>query len=159
MELQSKENTVIPHLERELAETEKAIDNMLNAIEQGIITNSTKQRLESLELKRRDIQNEILKESIKHPILTEELVRFWFERLSKLDIQKLEHRKRLIDSFVNSIFLYDDYLLLTLNFSGETQTVKFSDIDAALSCSDLSVCARPYRVFITKVMNTRYFLP
>lgn len=31
MEFQQKENTVIPHLEYELAEAEKAINNMLNA--------------------------------------------------------------------------------------------------------------------------------
>lgn len=49
MEFQQKENTVISHLERKLAETKKAINNMLKAIEQGIITTSTKQRLDSLE--------------------------------------------------------------------------------------------------------------
>ena len=70
MEFQQKENTVIPHLEHKLAETQKAINNMLKTIEQGIITTSTKQRLDSLEEKHRNIENEIIKEKMKRPQLT-----------------------------------------------------------------------------------------
>lgn len=46
---QCKENTKIPQLKKQIAETNSAIHNMLNAIEQGIITSSTKDRLQDLE--------------------------------------------------------------------------------------------------------------
>ncbi len=52
MKLQTSENTVIPILKKQYAETEKAIKNMLYAIEQGVITDSTKKRLEELELQK-----------------------------------------------------------------------------------------------------------
>lgn len=55
MEFQTAENTVIPHLKQSLAELNKSIDNILAAIEQGIFTQSTKQRLEELEIKKKDI--------------------------------------------------------------------------------------------------------
>ena len=49
MELQKKESTDLPLLKKQLAETEKGINNMLNSIQAGIFTPSTKQRLDELE--------------------------------------------------------------------------------------------------------------
>jgi len=40
--LQEREDVTIPALRRQLAETEKGIENMLNAIQHGILTSSTK---------------------------------------------------------------------------------------------------------------------
>ena len=47
--LQDKEDTTIPALREQLKECEKGIENMLNAIQMGILTASTKTRLEELE--------------------------------------------------------------------------------------------------------------
>ena len=131
MEFHQKENTVIPHLEHELAETKKAINNMLNAIEQGIITPMTKKRLDALEEKHRNIETDIVKEKMKHPLLTKEQVRFWFERMREYDITVLEQRKRLIDTFVNAIFVYNDRLLFTFNYKHDAKTVLFSDLKSS----------------------------
>jgi len=49
MELQTKESSELPALRQQLAETEKGIENMLNAIQAGILNASTKQRLDDLE--------------------------------------------------------------------------------------------------------------
>ena len=115
---------------------------MLNAIEQGIITPSTKQRLEELEAKRKNVEAEIARESMTRPMLTEDEVRFWFERLRDLDVRELAHRKRLIDVFINSVFVYDDYLLITFNYPTTTKIVRFSDLDAAVGGSDMPACGR-----------------
>lgn len=79
---------------------------MLNAIQQGIITSSTKERLEKLEQQKSEIAVQITKEEMRRPTLTKEQIVFWFERFRKLNTNKLEHRRRLIDSFINSIYLY-----------------------------------------------------
>ena len=42
------------------------------------------------------------------PKISEDFIRFWIQRFRKLDMEKLEHRKMLIDAFVNAIFLYDE---------------------------------------------------
>ena len=44
--LQRTENTTLPVLRNQLADTNRGIENMLNAIQQGVLTSSTKQRLE-----------------------------------------------------------------------------------------------------------------
>ena len=41
-EMQSRESSTIPVLQEQLGQAEKAIENMLNAIQQGVFTSSTK---------------------------------------------------------------------------------------------------------------------
>ncbi len=48
MELQDRENTNLPLYEKQLRDAESGIQNMLNAIQAGILTSSTKERLEQL---------------------------------------------------------------------------------------------------------------
>ena len=57
-------------------------------------------------------------------------------------MSKLEERRRLIDSFVNSVTVFDDYLLITFNYKeGETR-LDFADIES----SDLSSVGGPVKV-------------
>ena len=55
MELQNQESTDLPIYEKQLKETEVGITNMLNAIQMGILTSSTKERLEALEEQRKEL--------------------------------------------------------------------------------------------------------
>lgn len=64
MELQGAENTALPLLKMKYAETQKAIDNLLNAIQQGILTPSTKQRMEELEQQKSELSVQIMKEEM-----------------------------------------------------------------------------------------------
>jgi len=143
MELQGKENTVLPLLRKQYADTQKAIDNMLNAIQQGILTASTKERLESLEEKKSELSTQIIKEEMTKPTLTREQVLFWFHRFRKLDTTKLEHRRRLIDSFVNAVFVYDDRITFTFNYKDGTKTVTFAELEESGLGSDINALAAP----------------
>ena len=108
MELQGKDNTVLPLLQKQYAEAQRGIDNMLNAMQQGIITPSTKERLENLEKQKNEIAAQIVKEELAKPTLTKEKILFWFDRFRRLNTKRLDHKRRLIDSFVNSVYLYID---------------------------------------------------
>ena len=131
MELQSQESSELPALRQQLAETERGIENMLNAIQMGIINASTKQRLDELEERKKDIELRIIQEEIKKPLLSREDVTFWICRFRKLDVDKLDERRRLIDSFVNSVTIFDDHILITFNYrDGETR-LDFSDIESS----------------------------
>ena len=76
MELQNQESTDLPIYEKQLKETEVGITNMLNAIQMGILTSSTKERLEALEEQRKELQARIAEERLAKPKVTEEFVRF-----------------------------------------------------------------------------------
>ena len=86
MELQNKENTNIPLYEKQLRNAESGIQNMLNAIQAGILTSSTKERLEQLEETKRELEARIAEEKLAKPKVTEEFIRFWLLRFRKLDM-------------------------------------------------------------------------
>ena len=131
MELQSQESSELPALRQQLAETERGIENMLNAIQMGIINASTKQRLDELEERKKDIELRIIQEEIKKPRLSREDVIFFICKFRKLNINDLDERRRLIDSFVNSVTIFDDHILITFNYrDGETR-LDFSDIESS----------------------------
>ena len=56
--------------------------------------------------------------------------------------KQLDHRRRLIDSFVNAIYLFDDYLVITFNYKEGTKTITFAEIEEAFG-SDLSSLTAP----------------
>ena len=131
LQLQEKENTVIPVLQSQLNDVEKGIENLVDAIQMGIITPSTKQRLDELEQQKSNLLIAISKEELAKPKLTEEQIRFWFDKFEGIDTSKIENKRKLIDCFVNAIYLYDDKFVLILNYKSEAQTVTFSDIESS----------------------------
>ena len=124
---QEAENTTLPLLEKQYQETESAINNLLNAIQQGILTKSTKNRLEELEKLRDDLESRILMEKMEKPKVTEEQVKCWLERFQDLDPTKTEHRRLLIDVLVNSVKVYKEYMTIYLNFTEGCETVAFDE--------------------------------
>ena len=143
MEIQSRENTVLPILRKQYADLQRGIDNLLNAIQQGIVTPSTKQRLEDLENQMSDISVQIIKEEMSKPLLTKEQILFWFHRFRKYNTHRLDHKRRLIDSFINAIYLYDDKMVITFNYKDGSETLSLSEIENSGLCSDLSASALP----------------
>lgn len=115
---------------------------MLNAIQMGIINASTKQRLDELEERKKDIELQIIQEEMKHPAVSREDVIYFVYLFRSLDTSKLDARRRLIDSFVNAVTIFDDYILITFNYKeGETR-VDFADIES----SDLQSVGGPHSI-------------
>ena len=54
-------------------------------------------------------------------------------------MKQLDHRRRLIDGFVNSIYLFDDYLVITFNYKEETKQITFAEIEEAFGSDLLSL--------------------
>ena len=157
MELQTKENPVLPLLQKQYADVQRGIDNLVNAIQQGIITSSTKERLEELERRKSELAVQMVKEEMEKPMLTKEQIVFWFHRFRKLNPKKLEHRRRLIDSFVNAVYLYDDHMLITFNYKDGAQIVNFKkpeNSQKAEDCSGVRVSALPLKKARASVLQT-----
>ena len=125
----TRTGSVIPVLESQLHDVEKGIENIINAIEQGVISSTATQRINELEKEKLKIEAAIEKEKRTHDTLTEDKLRVWFKLFRGLDLSKIENRKRLIDSFVNAIYLFEDKLIVTFNYQNGTQTIKFSEVE------------------------------
>ena len=146
MDLQDRDNVNVPLYEQQLHEVDTAISNLLNAIQQGILTRSTKARLEELENRRDELENRLSCEKLAKPKVSAEFMTFWLHRFRKLDVRQQIHRKMLIDAFINAIFLYDDKLVLTFNYKEGAKTITFADLQDVInkkSGSDLDCPAAP----------------
>ncbi len=128
-DLQTSENSILPALQQKLAEVENGIENMLDAIQKGIVLDSTKKRLSDLEEQQKQLTIEIAEEQIKRPILTREQILFGLCKFRKLDTATTEGKRVLINAFVNSIYLFDDHAVITCNYKEGTETITFEDIE------------------------------
>ena len=124
-------------------DVESGIQNMLNAIQAGILTSSTKERLEQLEETKRELEARIAEEKLAKPKVTEEFIRFWLLRFRKLDMSLKDQRQALVDTFINAIYLYDDKVLITFNYKEGTETVAFGEAVKAEKSSDMSARGAP----------------
>ena len=137
MKLQSKENTTIPVLREQLKECEKGIENMLNAIQAGILTPSTKERLDQLEARRSDLNISIMQAELTRPKYTKQQIVEWISQFKHGDPNDLNYQKQIIDIFLNSIYVYDDRYVFTYNFHGGTETIPREAVEEAFG-SDLT---------------------
>jgi hypothetical protein len=132
-ETQLNKNTVLPTLERQLAQTMKEIDNVMTAIKQGIITATTKETLLKLEKDKEEIEVNITKSKIECPILSKEQIEHWFYRFKGIDLDDTEQKQRLIDMFLKAVYVYDDKMLIVLKYKDGEICVTFDEITQAVN--------------------------
>jgi DNA invertase Pin-like site-specific DNA recombinase len=131
VELQKRENTTIPFLQKQLDDINKRIGNLLNAIEEGMMNASAKQRLDELEEKKANLEIALAREKIEKTTLTKEQIVFWISRFKDGDIDNPVYRKSIVDIFVNSIFLYEDKLVIAFNWKDGTKTITLAELESA----------------------------
>ena len=145
--LQKRENTTIPFLQKQLAEMEKKIANLLTAIEDGMANASVKTRLDDLETKKADIEISIAREKLEKTPLSKEQIVFWIGRFKGGDIDDPAYRQSLVDIFINSIFLYDDKLVIAFNWKDGSKTISLAELEAAVggegNAVDMSMAGMP----------------
>lgn len=129
MDYQARESagSQLEALRVQRSDAKKAIDNILKAIEAGIITASTKQRLIDLENEVSRLDNSIAYEEASLTHLERDQVIYILEKFCGGNVESQEYRRKIIDAFVSAVYLWDDHFRIAFNWSG-----KHSDIDMAL---------------------------
>lgn len=117
----------------------KSTRNIADAIQQGLLTPTTKQRLEELESQKSELEIKLLQNELQQTILTEEQIIFWISKFKDGDIDDKQYQQSIIDIFVNAIYLYDDRIVFIYNYKSESRTISLNDIEF----SDLPKCAPP----------------
>lgn len=114
----SEDNEIVKALEKKRAEALKASNNLISAIEQGIITEQTKIRLKELEsqISQYDFDIEQSKQR-NYTNLTPELIKNYFRKVVSGNIENNEVRKAITRLFIRQIILYEDKLVITYNFT------------------------------------------
>jgi DNA invertase Pin-like site-specific DNA recombinase len=144
-----KDRSALNALESRQKDNERRIANLIAAIEDGVNTPSTKSRLVELEAERANIDRGIARELINEPNLDRDQIIFFLERFKDGDTDDEAYRVLLVDTFLNSVFLYDDdKLVLTLNYSGDNSKITLSIMEKAVfdggaEGSSLAPCGAP----------------
>ena len=73
--------------------------------------------------------------------MTRDHILVFLLQFRELDYSDVECQKRLIEVFVNSIFVNDDEITFIFNFSDENNTVTLSDLNAAKGGKVFARCA------------------
>ena len=113
-----------------MKDIENGIENLLNAIQAGVLTSSTKGRLEKLETQQKELEIRITEEKLAKPKVSADFVKFWLTNFRKLDPNVKSHRETLINTFVNAVYLYDEKVLITFDYKDGTKTITFDEIAA-----------------------------
>lgn len=105
-----RENSSLSLLIKQKKQVDISIDNIVAAIERGIVTNATNARLQSLETQQQELERQILIEQSKQSV-----------KLSATDIKQFyasvlnENSKILINLLIEKIILFDDKVEIYFN--------------------------------------------
>ena len=132
IQAQEADTSLADGLRIELQETEKALKNLLAAIEAGIFTPTTKSRLEELEERKANLQQGIAAAQIQPPKLTRDQLLFIFEKYQGRNVSDPDFMRDVIETFINKIYVYDDKIRLLFNFSDDKEAeITLTDIEKA----------------------------
>jgi len=109
-ESRSQTNSALLILQKELSTCQRFIDNIMRAMEEGIITATTKDRLRELEEQKENLKARLLVEDSKARI-----------KITKQDVQKFiskalrEESAKMLKLLIKKIVLYDDKIEIYYN--------------------------------------------
>lgn len=112
----------LKRLKKQLSEIDRKHNNLIDAIaecEYDSVRKSLYEKSVLLEKQRESVLKEIKKEEQTQPMLTETEIRFFLTSLKNGNADDIVYKKALINTFVNTIYLYDDRLTIILNVDDE----------------------------------------
>ena len=160
MDVQNQENTTIPLLEKQLREVNKKLDNLMKAIEDGLYTRTTKERLEELEIQKDELTAKIADEKLKKPSFNEDFIRFWLMKFRKFDISQKKQRKALtgtanaalgttLTNVQVAVLDENDQTVFTAQAAPNTAIFSFKSLDSSIRFGELPAGNYTYMVVVT----------
>lgn len=119
---------MLPPLCIVLKEVKRRIDNLVAAIKQGILMPSMKARIEELEQQREALETSILPELIENPSITREQILCSFDQFRHGDPEDIVFQEKVIDCFVNSIYLFDDRIVVNFNYQEGGRPIPLEEV-------------------------------
>ena len=154
-DLQYEENAILPMLEKQLDEKKKEIENIVTAIQKGVASDTLLTRLNELEEQKKDFEVQLIKERATSPLFTKEQFKMALYNFRKIDTTTKKGKAKLIDTFTDRIYLYDDHIKIIYNIDGKDEEITLEE----LGSSNLKQCSQPFRRFLMrKALKTAFFV-
>lgn len=136
------DDTMLKALEKSKSEVEKALNNILKAIEQGIITETTRSRLLELEQQNKGLDESIKKEKEKLSRSKEEFsIQRFYDYFGNSDYSDADKRDIILNYFFKKIYVFEDKVIVTCNFYDESFETDLDDIIDCLERESVYECA------------------
>ena len=144
----------IKPLEKQIRDADKEIDQLVDALISATAEAARRrinERIETAEARKQALEADLasLRIASRVQIKKEDIV-VWLNQFRTGDRSDLEYRKKVIDLFVNAIYLYDDSFKLFLNVADSAQ-VTYADAVALAppSVSDFGASGVPEKQLIS----------
>ena len=126
----------IRNLERDLAKVEREanglVDLIIEATGNKAIQKRYQDKLELLEARKADLQDEISKLRIACSIrCTHDEIVAWLKSVCRGDPLDMDFQRKIIDTFINSVYVYDDKIVIFFNVKGGKQ-ISYMEVSDAL---------------------------
>ena len=112
---EERNDSEIKRLESLVADNQKAINNLMQALMLGKIADTILAQIERLESENKELNDTIESEKALQINYTYADIRKWLQHFRTLDYSKTKNRKDLIDTFIYRVLLYDDKMKVIFN--------------------------------------------
>ena len=102
----------------------------------GVVTETTKARLQELEAEQREVLSSLLAEKRSIPDVTRDHVQFFFESFRNGDVDSMKYQKTLIKHFLRAVYLYDDHIKITFDYDDSDTGVEIPLEDSSAESSE-----------------------
>lgn len=122
-----QDNKTLRLLEQKKTETLKAIKNIVSAIEQGIISEFTKNRLSELENELKQLEYDISVEQHRNynNLTIEDIENFLQSQITN-NVEDINIRKLIVNTLIREVIYYPDKIIITYNFIDPIDTIKLN---------------------------------
>ena len=145
-------------LQKELAGVDTSIDRLVSAIEAGAFNDRIKSRLDALNEQKAQITASIADLELASGFrLTRDHIAFFLRQFRDANLEDRACQKRLIQTFVNSVFVFDDRIEIVYNYTEGNNTVTLDILTAetdggefvhSTECSTIPIRYEPRGIII-----------
>ena len=98
-----------------------------------------------VEEQKRGIESAIIKEKIQFPVYTEIEYKMALSNYRKVDISGQDGKRKIINTFINAIYVFDDHLKIIYNGKNKEETVSLEALEGSnLDLFGFFIFARPF---------------
>jgi DNA invertase Pin-like site-specific DNA recombinase len=145
----------VTDLERELNRLERELNNLVDTLAEApkVTHKRIYEKMEALENQKADLEEDLAKMRIAIGIRYKESdVSAWLKQFCDGDVNDESYRRRIIDTLVGRVYLFDNDIVIFYNIHGKEANVPFSALQQALAtpaptpsgCSDLKRSVPPH---------------
>lgn len=132
----SPDNISVKELKKAIKEADTAIENLWKGIELGQSIEMLTERINQRKAEKAELEEQLAVEQNEKIILTEPQIYAFLDYVCDMTSDDINKRRAIINIFVHSVYLYNDYFTLIINASRKPlsiENVPLHEIESSFS--------------------------